>query len=166
MDAIVKLKGVEDLEKRLNQLEWRIGKRASSKALRKGANVIRDIARANALRLNDPKSPEVIAKNIVTQTASRRRQNQAKAVIMRIGVLGGARNMQAYGELRGAGRGNPGGDTWYWRLVEFGTSEFAAKPFMRPAIAQGAERAIQVTVEELAKQMDKEVAKMGVPSGS
>lgn len=159
MDVTVKLTGVEELEKRLSQLEFRIGRRAASRALRKGANVIRDIARQNAQRIDDPQTKEVIAKNIVTQAASSRRQKQEKAVIMRVGVMGGAR-------LKRGDTGAPGGNTTYWRMVEFGTSDTKAQPFMRSAIAAGADRAISTTIAAIGPEIDKEIRKMGVPSGS
>jgi HK97 gp10 family phage protein len=159
MDAAVKLTGVEELEKRLSQLEFRIGRRAASRALRKGANVIRDIARQNAQRIDDPETREVIAKNITTQAGSSRRQKAEKAVIMRVGVMGGAR-------LKRGDNGAPGGNTTYWRMVEFGTSDTKAQPFLRPAIASGAERAISTVIAALGPEIDKEVAKLGVPSGS
>lgn len=43
--------------------------------------------------------------------------------MMRVGILGGARDMGKYGEFKGAGKDNPGGDTFYWRFREFGTSK-------------------------------------------
>lgn len=159
MDAIVKLNGLDEVTRKLNQLSFRVGQNASRRALRKGANVIRDMARRNASLVDDPQTRENIAKNITTQAASSRRQKREKAVIMRVGVMGGAR-------LRRGDNGNPGGNTTYWRYLEFGTSETPARPFMRNAIAQGADRAISVTVDALRKEVDKELSKMGVTRGT
>lgn len=152
MDVTVKLTGVEQLERRLSQLEFRVGRRAASRALRKGANVIRDAARQNAQRIDDPQTRANISKNIVTQPGSSRRQKAEKAVIMRVGVMGGARLKK--GELP-----LPGGNTTHFRLVEFGTSQSKAQPFLRPAITS-ADRAISTVIESLGKEIDKEVSRL------
>jgi HK97 gp10 family phage protein len=53
--------------------------------------------------------------------------------------------------------GNPGGDTFYFRFLEFGTSKMAARPFIRPALSQNAQRATDVVVESLNKEIDKAI---------
>lgn len=160
MDVVVNVEGLEKLEKKLRQLPQRIGKNATRRALRKGANVIRDIARTNAKRLDDPKTSESIEKNIAVQGGGAKRERQEGGPVMRVGVRGGARNMTKYGEFNGHGKGNPGGDTFYWRFLEFGTSQMAARPFMRPAMAQGAEGALNTTASALDAEIDKELAKL------
>jgi HK97 gp10 family phage protein len=85
---------------------------------------------------------------------------------MRIGVLGGARNLADNRANRRKGvagkkvategsSSNPGGDTWYWRLVEFGASTVAAHPFMRPALANNVERVTDTIATELSNELDK-----------
>lgn len=130
------------------------------RALRKGANVIRDAARQNAKRVDDPGTSEQIVKNIVVQGGGRKREKKEGGPMVRVGVLGGARDMSKYGELKGAGSGNPGGDTWYWRLVEFGTSRTQAKPFMRPAMNDKAQAAFDAAAADAIKQTDRELAKL------
>jgi HK97 gp10 family phage protein len=125
---------------------------ANTKALRS----VRDAARAGAKALDDPRSPEQISKNIVTKAGRSKDRNE---VVTRVGVLGGARNMQKYGEFKGAQAGNPGGDTWYWRLLEFGTSQIAARPFMRPALQNNQGKVVITFTSELDKSIDKIVAK-------
>lgn len=160
MGVDVKVEGLAELERKLRLLPQRVGKNATRRALRKGANVIRDIARTNARRLDDILTPESIAKNVAVKGGGARRERQVGGPMMRVGIRGGARNMSKYGEFNGAGKGNPGGDTWYWRLLEFGTSKMAARPFMRTAMAQGADGALQKTASELEKEFDKELAKL------
>ena len=130
------------------------------RSLRKGANVIRDAARGNAKRLDDPDTSESIAKNIAVQSGNRRRERQEGGPVMRVGVMGGARDMGKYGEFKGAGKGNPGGDTFYWRFLEFGTSKMAARPFMRPAMATAGGAALDATVAAMQSETDKELAKL------
>lgn len=161
MDVTVKVEGLAETERKLRLLPARIGKNAMRRALRRGANTIRDAARSNFVSLDDGPTPEKIFKNVVVQGASARRSRQEGGVVMRVGVLGGSRNMTAYGEFKGAGKGNPGGDTWYWRLLEFGTSRFAAKAPMRKAMATAAEKAMTTTAAAMDTEIDKELAKLG-----
>lgn len=122
--------------------------------------MIRDAARTGARQLDDPHSPEQIWRNVAVFGGGARREKQAGGVIMRVGIRGGARNMQKYGEFKGKGKGNPGGDTWYWRLVEFGTSRTAAKPFMRPAMNNNAGKAAQVIFQGMEYEFNKEAGKL------
>jgi HK97 gp10 family phage protein len=154
------IKGLDEIKKKLDLLPDRIGRNAMKRALRKGAKPIRDAARANAKQLDDPETSESIAKNITVQSANRRREKTEGGPVMRVGVLGGARDMRAHGEFKGAGKGNPGGDTFYWRFLEFGTSKMAAHPFMRPAMASAGGAAMDATVTAMQAEVDKELAKL------
>jgi HK97 gp10 family phage protein len=147
--------GTEQIVRNLNLLPERIGRNAMRRALRKGANVIRDQARINARQLDDNLTREAIYKNIVTQGMGRKRERQAGGVGMRVGVLGGARK-------RDAGASNPGGDTWYWRILEFGRSGVEANPFMRKAMLSEMGRSFSTTLESMKKETDKELSKLGI----
>lgn len=160
MDVTVKIQGLEETTRKLKLLPERIGKNALRRALRKGANIIRDQARSNFRALDDGPTPEKIYKNVVVQGAKASRNKQVGGIIMRVGVLGGARDMSAYGEFGGAGKSNPGGDTWYWRLLEFGTSEFGAKSPMRNAMVSAADKTFGETASAMEAEMDKELAKL------
>ena len=154
------IKGLDEIQRKLKSLPDKIGRNAMKRSLRKGANVIRDAARGNAKRLDDPDTSESIAKNIAVQSGNRRRERQDGGPVMRVGVMGGARDMGKYGEFKGAGKGNPGGDTFYWRFLEFGTSKMAARPFMRPAMATAGGAALDATVAAMQSETDKELAKL------
>ena len=154
------IKGLDEIMAKLKQLPDRVGRNAMKRALRQGARPIRDAARANAKQFDDPATSENISKNIVVQSANRRREKQEGGPVMRVGVLGGARDMRAHGEFKGAGKSNPGGDTFYWRFLEFGTSRMAARPFMRPAMAAAGDKALEATVAAMKAETDKELAKV------
>lgn len=145
--------GTEQIVRNLKLLPERIGRNAMRRALRKGANVIRDQARINARQLDDNLTREAIYKNIVTQGMGRKRERQAGGVGMRVGVLGGARKGRG-------GNSNPGGDTWYWRLVHFGTSKMAASPFLTQAMASQASKAFSTTIDSIKIEVDKELRKI------
>jgi HK97 gp10 family phage protein len=147
------ISGTEEIIRKLRLLPERVGRNAMRRSLRKGANVIRDQARINARQLDDNLTRDAIYKNIVTQGGGRKRERQAGGVIMRVGVLGGARQGDG-------GQSNPGGDTFYWRFLEFGTSKMAARPFMRLAMTSGAGKAIDTTIQAMQTELTKEVAKL------
>lgn len=152
--------GLDEIKRKMRAIPDKAAYNASRRALRKGANVIRDKARAGAARVNDPKTPENIAKNIVAQASAKKYDRRRGGPAFRIGVLGGARDMTKYGEFKGGGSANPGGDTWYWRLLEFGTSKMGAQPFMRPALNEGANAAFAATVEAMDIEFGKELRKL------
>ncbi|MCY1547040.1 phage protein, HK97 gp10 family [compost metagenome] len=87
---------------------------------------------------------------------SSRRSKAVGGVVMRVGVLGGARDTKL-GGLVGAKslKDNPGGDTWYWRFLEFGTEQQAAQPFMRPALEENTDNVTETMAVELNKALDK-----------
>lgn len=154
MDVQVKVEGLDNIVRKLGLLPDRVGNRALKRALRKGANVIRNIARDNARRIDDPQTAEVIAKNIAVQGMSRRREKAAGGVGVRVGVMGGARH-------KGGELSLPGGNTTHWRWVEFGTSKARAQPFMRPAIASGAMPAFDAFANSADGEIEKELRKLG-----
>lgn len=154
MQVTTSITGADEIVRKLKLLPERVGRNAMRRALRKGANVIRDQARVNAKALDDNLTREAIWKNIITQGMGRKRERQAGGVGMRVGVLGGAR-------LRRGDTGTPGGNTTYWRFVEMGTSKIAARPFLRSAASSSAEKAISATVAAMNIEMDKELRKLG-----
>ncbi|WP_217629295.1 HK97-gp10 family putative phage morphogenesis protein [Halomonas taeanensis] len=50
---------------------------------------------------------------------------------------------------------NPGGDTYYWRFLEFGTEHMAAQPFMRP----GMDESVAPATDEFVTQFDKAIVR-------
>ena len=149
MDLSVKITGVNTIVDRLSQLPTKVQRREARRAARRGAVVFRDAIRRNADRLDDPASKEKIAKNIAVQE-SRRQGKIEGGIVMRAGVMGGARK-----SAQKAGKGLPGGDTFYWRFVEFGTKFVSARPFMRPAFATNTQAATDATAIELSAGLDR-----------
>lgn len=153
-DVTVDVKGLAELSNKIKLLPERFAARGMRRALRRGANVIRDAARNNAKRFDDPLTKEAIYKNVAVMGGGARREKAAGGPIMRVGMRGGAR-------FNPSASGLPGGNTTgYWRFLEFGTSDQAAQPFMRPALASSAERALSVIVESATDELDKELAKL------
>lgn len=170
-DIQFNVRGIEELNRKLDGLSRRMRTDIARASVRSGARVIAAIAKRNAMRIDDKETAEKIYENIgiaVSTPKTSERTGQAKA---RVGVMGGAvspklktteirRKAVAKRIAAGKQRGKKGGDTWYWRLVEFGTRKMAARPFMRPALASGADGAISATAIEMNKQLDKAASEL------
>ena len=161
----VSLTGIESLLGKMDAVSEVTRNKAGRFALRKAANIIRDRARSNASRVDDPLTKEAIHKNIVASFSSKQFRRTGD-LAFRVGVMGGARqyaNTKANVRKGRAGRtyktagdkGNPGGDTWYWRFLEFGTEHAAAKPVLRPAMNGVDNAVISIFAEEMEKAIDR-----------
>ncbi|MCG2572407.1 HK97 gp10 family phage protein [Acinetobacter sp. ME22] len=129
---MARIQGLEQLQQKFRAIGKKSTiKRIARKSARQAMNIARDAARANAKALDDPITKEKIWKNIVTQTGKTRNSDE---IVMRVGIRGGAAQNKYTDKTALAGL--PGGITTYWRYIEFGTSEIAAQPFMRPALSK------------------------------
>ncbi|HGO5393640.1 TPA: HK97-gp10 family putative phage morphogenesis protein [Klebsiella michiganensis] len=165
----VKLAGLDGLLAKMGAVKEVTRNKAGRAALRKASIVLRDRARKNAEGIDDPATAEAIHKNITVSWSSktfRRTGNLA----FRVGVMGGARQYANTKENVRKGRAgkkyktlgdkaNPGGDTWYWRFLEFGTEHASAKPFLRPIMTEADSDVINVFATEFEKAIDRAVAR-------
>jgi len=53
----------------------------------------------------------------------------------------------------------PGGDTFYWRFLEFGTETAPAKPFMRKALSSKVQEVQREFIQQYSKAIDRYLAK-------
>lgn len=152
MSQIAIFSGHEEIERKLRELgSAKVVRRITLKASRQSMNIVRDAARENAKRIDDPVTREKIFKNISTSTGKTRDTNSIK---MRVGVRGGASFSNP----------NPpntsGGDTRHWRWIEFGRTGVPAVPFMRPALAMNIENVINKFSQVFVTELDAELAKL------
>lgn len=161
------LRGEEALYKKLEGLSVDLRTKGGRFALRKAAQVVARAAAENAQRLNDSSTPETISKNIVNGGKYPGLRWSSKLFKLRgdlgfrVGVVGGAAPAKASGEFKGAGKDNPGGDTWYWRLLEFGTSKTPARPFLRRALSENTEAATTEFIRQYDRSLERLLAKLG-----
>ena len=168
--------GLDDILAKLKTVTHDVRYKGGRASLRKGAQVVLDQARTNASRVDDPKTPEEIAANLVMRWSPNRFKRTGD-LMFRVGVLGGARRASAkealksarrrtrlgkislaqLGEVAGKGKGNPGGDTYYWRYLEFGTASARAQPFMRPAMTQVGQQPLDTFAKEYNKALDRAI---------
>jgi HK97 gp10 family phage protein len=157
--------GLPELLGKLDAATSDMKRKGGRSALRKAAQAIRDQARQNAEGIDDPRSPENISLNIVERWSGRTFK-QTGNMMFRVGVLGGAKpyantrenvRKQRAGQYYSTGgdTGNPGGDTFHWRFLEFGTEEIQARPFMRPAADQASQKAVSEFIKHYGKSLDR-----------
>lgn len=139
------LQGIDELKKKLNVLSEDLQLKGGRFALRKAANVLRDRVKANARRLDDPETARSIEQNIAVRWSGRYFK-QTRSLKFRVGVMGGARQ----------GGSGKGGDTFYWRFLEFGTRNVRARPFIRPAMASGREL-VETFVTQYGRALDRAI---------
>lgn len=164
------LTGIDELEGKLKGLPIAMRAKGIRYAGRKAATVIQQAAVANAQRLDDPTTSESIAKNITTRFSNSTFKRTGD-IMFRVGVQGGARQFADTRENRrkrrvgqeyatGGDKANPGGDTWYWRLLEFGTENIPAKSPLRSALENNITQATDVFVTNVNKWLDRNLKKI------
>lgn len=145
-DVSFSIIGLKELNSTLDQLGPAYKYKGARFALRKAANLVRDAAKQNAQRIDDPATPSDIPENIAVRFSSRRFKRTGD-VMFRVGVRGGAKQEKN----KSVDPGLPGGGTQHWRLIEFGTEHIPPAPFMRPALSENIGRATDEFVRELDK---------------
>lgn len=149
-DVKMDIKGLEDVLKKLEQMEPKLKKRAVKNATGKAASIIRRAATKAA-----PKKSGAMAKNIRVQFAPKETRKTGD-VTFRVGVRGGARRpSQGKFDSSSTDRQAVFKSTWYWRLVEFGTQKMPARPFMRKAMVNSTERVFNQIATHLDKAIEK-----------
>ena len=156
-----KITGAEQIIDRLSTLPDKLQKKAAKIAARRGMAIVRDEARRNAKKIDDPESRNAIWKNIRVQEATKSGR-KIGGVVMRVGVVGGARlGRKKAQEAKSADL--PGKRTQHWRLIEFGSKTNRAQPFMRPALATKIGAVTEKVTQELSAAIDRLAAS---PPGS
>jgi len=145
------LEGAQELLVKLKGVSVDIQTKGGRFALRRAGKIIEEAVIGDAMRINRERSKEAIFRNIKLRFSPKLFQRTGD-LGFRIGVLGGAVS-------RTKNEANPGGDTWYWRLLEFGTEKMRAQPFMRPAIERVQGRVRVEFILQYRKALDRALRK-------
>lgn len=144
--------GIDSLLGKLEAVTHDVKYKGGRFALRKAAQVIRDQAKRNAERIDDPETGRKIADNIAERWGSKRFRATGD-LSYRIGVLTGT--------IRQMERGNPdtgiGGATPHAMLVELGTEKTQAQPYLRKAADQATHEALNTFCTEYEKALDRAI---------
>lgn len=144
MDLKYKINGADKIIESLSKLSSKVQKSTVRKAARRAMKPVLEAAKENAKRIDDPKTKNSIRRNLaIVENAKAGRR--IGGVVMRVGVRGGAKKVKDTGLA--------GGDTFYWRFVEFGTKNARAQPFLRPAFNGNQETVIEIFVSEVEKDI-------------
>jgi len=163
-DFGVDIKGADQIINRMHVLPDKLQQRIGRKSARRAMVPVRNAAREAARKFDDPATKTAVFRNVYIQQSSRQSRNVG-GVVMRVGILGGAKRYADTRQNRRAGRvgasyatggdkGNPGGDTFYWRFLEFGTEKMAARPFLRPALERNAQAVTDLLITNVNRDLD------------
>lgn len=159
MDRIeAKLEGADELILKLKEVSSDMQLKGGRFALRKAGKIVEDAVVAEAMKLNRESTREAIFRN-VRMRFSPRAFKATGNLAFRIGFLGGALS-------RTKNEANPGGDTWYWRLLEFGTSQMQARPFVRPAVLRVEGRVKQEFIIQYKRALDRAIRRAAKAKGT
>lgn len=144
------LNGVDSLLGKLEAIKDETKYKGGRYALRKAAQLVRDAAKQNAARLDDPDTGRRISDNIVERWNGREFKATGD-LAFRVGVMHGAVIPR---DNRDQGAKGP---TPHWRLPEFGTEKMAATPFMSPALEQNIGAATNEFISQYEKAIDRAI---------
>lgn len=164
------INGLDSVIEKLRMVSYDVKKKSGRAALRKAARFVVNDIKKRAESIDDPSTVRSIKKNVDLRWNNYVFKSTGD-LAFRIGILGGAskyantklnrRKRRAGSEYEILGsKENPGGDTWYWRMWEFGTEKRAAHPFVRPALEENIATVTEIFITEYEKALDKALAQV------
>ena len=137
-DIEARFEGLDGVLKRLRDA-GPAGASAAGSAIRAAATLVAKDAKMRARALDDPKTARKIFNNIKVRSRKLRNGDRSANVFLPTKVAL---------------------PTPHWSLLEFGTSQMAARPFMRPALEQNITGATNKFIEIFNKRLDRILAKL------
>lgn len=157
-------KGVDGVIANMRELSLQMRGKIGRTAVRKGANVIRDAAKAGWQQVDRTGTPNKIYEKVAVQFAGRSFR-QTGDLMFRVGIRGGAKQYADTKQNRRArrvgGSYNVDGSTFYWRFYELGSSHQPARPIMQPALFNNGQAALNAVVTELQRGIARFKKKAG-----
>ena len=150
--------GLDSLLGKLDSVSYDVRRKGGRAALRKAAQVVMQKAKEGAERIDDKATGRSISDNIALRWNGKLFK-QTGDLGFRIGVLHGA-------VLKDGGDLSPNSPTPHWRLIEFGTENMAAVPFMRPALANSISEVTATFVSEYEKAIDRAIRRAAKKAAS
>ena len=143
------LEGAQELTLLLQEVSDDMQLKGGRAALRKAGQVIETRLFNEAYKLDRESTANAMWKNVVIRWAGKAFKARGD-LQFRIGFLGGALT-------RERNEANPGGDTFYWRFLEFGTEKMRARPFVRTALEQSQSKVVSVFIGEYKKRLESAI---------
>ncbi len=147
--AEVELEGAQDLLIKFKTINNQVQGKVTQFALRKASNVLKKAVVGEMMRVDRESSREAIWRNVVVRNKPKRFRKTGE-LETRLGILGGARS-------RAANEANPGGDTFYWRFLEFGTERVPAQRNITKTVKRKQGDFMSTFTREMDKAIDRAV---------
>lgn len=143
------LKGYEHVIGKMKALPIALRKKPGRSALGTAARVVTKAAKQNALKTDDQETGRRIADNVVQRFRSKY-SKQTGDLMISVGVA------TEKGRIpKGNPDTGPKGNTPHWHLIELGTEQARAQPFLVPALTANIARVQDVFASALSVQLDK-----------
>lgn len=132
-NSLIDIKNLDEALKKLNSTDPRRQMRNYRAAARAAMQPVKRAVREAAMQRDNPSTNTSIAKNVAIRSMNRRKLRQAGGgngdIGVSVGIMGGAQapRQSANSKNSKPTSPNPGGATWYWRLIEFGRAAFITK---------------------------------------
>ena len=157
----VVFKGGKELEKALLELSERTAKKLARQALRKAAKPILDAAK-DGVPVREGRLKRALATK-VDQSFDRKARSKLPVMVATVGVIGRGAKEYRPSKGRSAKYSYQVGSRpdVYAKFVEFGTSDTAAEPFIRPAWdSEGGETASDRIGKEMGAAIEREATSL------
>lgn len=150
-DEVVRISGLDDARKQLNDLPRKLRFGALRRGLRSAGNVIRAQARINAPVLKRP-TPRRIAglvrRSIVVRGSRLAKQRGDVGVFVTVFRSKPARQLGSFSDVKTKRVTRPN-DPFYFKFLELGTKKMQARSFIGPALDQKSTQATDAFSGEL-----------------
>lgn len=164
MKVEIKLSGVDGIIKTLRSLPPEIVSKRGGPvklALAKGARVIRDEAKKNLLAsiaINGDVSTGLLAKNLIVSRGKPPHSGNGERYLVRV-------KRKTYEKPEGS-KGRPVTTLKTAHLLEYGSQNQPATPWLRPAFFSARQKATDIVINDLKSRIDKIVAKLAKQNAS
>lgn len=136
----VRVRGLKELERKLQAFPERVARNALSSSVGAGARLVRDNAKARA-----PGDEGRLYRNIIAYRMRKGSTRHAISWAVTVKTKGDKDSFD---------------NAYYWTFVEFGTRYQVAQPFLRPAFESNKLRAVGVIARALRRRLQTEAAKL------
>jgi HK97 gp10 family phage protein len=157
MNINMKVDGLRQLNKALQELPLKIRGAPLRTATRKASMVIRNEARSKV-----PVNTGLLKREIITsRSRSQSSEGRETFVVMVKQLVKKYANTKANRRMNRVGKKfKTEGLAYYWKFLEFGTSKMRARPFMRPAFDSKKQEAVRVLQRELDAAIQAQARKL------
>ena len=163
----IKIDNLDQVLDRMKDFTAQVQKRVTTTAARNAMKPVAALAKSNLRvaigRTKDSRSTGALLNAIVVRNNPRQGRKQG-GVVMQVGIKGGAKEYVKSSRNVRLGRVGQayehGGNQFYFRFLEFGTSKMAARSFLRPALSKNAQRTNNIFAAEMNKGIDRALRRM------